>query len=288
MTFGSDELKYILLNMLDGETRDDVLILLYDIIEGYTLHKISTGFKEGEIYSRGEKKSKSLYTETIFLEDRKDIAGDVFCDVIKCLDVFIANISSGNFDEKQRQAWLRKIVYCRCANYLRKMGKIDYIIDTDAESEEITYIPLSECKSPEYIAVCNDLIRNTVVVACNAPFKPEKKLAYLYNITIFKELEGRKINASSNKTCDHMNNRKLFVLKKEYPQMFNKLYTLVLTEDELEPLSVELGYSEPTLKGSKMFFATPKTIADWSNRMKTYIYKFKYKILDEEAEHLVK
>ena len=288
MTFGSDELKYMLLNMVDGETRDNVLMLLYEIIERYALHKISSGFKDGEIYSCGDKKSKPLYTESIPLEDRKDIAGDIFCDVIKKLDDFIENISNNDFNEKQRQAWLRKIVYCKCASYLRKVGKIDYIIDTGIENEEVAYIPVSACKSPEYIALCNDIIRNTIIVACNAPFKPEKIMAYLYNISIFKEIEGRKVNALSSKTCDYMNNKKLFVLKREYPKMFNELYTLCITEKEIEPLSDELGYDEPTIKGNELFLATPKLIADWSNRMKTYIYKAKYNILDDGGEYLVK
>lgn len=286
MSFGSDEFKNQLLNMLDNdEARDEILWLLNIIVLKYTFRRVAIGFNKGEIFDYGEKKSKPLYTDCISDEECYDIAGDVYCEVVKRIDRFILNIIERGYGEKQRQAWLRKIVYCACANYLGKIGRVDFIVDSgDDEDDEIIYIPISDCRTPEYTAVCTDVIRNTITVACNAPFKPEKILGYLYNVMIFKEFEGRTRNNSSQKTCEYMNDKILFLLKGEFAPAFNRIYEIELSHDDIDGLSIVLGYDTATVIGNRVFSATPKLITDWSNRMKTYLYQFKFNLLDEDEE----
>lgn len=282
--FGSDEFKYKLLSMIDDASNSEyVLQLLNVIILNHTFSRISRGFKEGEIYNRGEKKSKSLNTESISAHDCYDIAGDVYCEVVKRLDTFILNVIERGYDEKARQAWLRKIIYCTCARHLNRMGKLSFIIDNDDDEDEFTYIPESTLKSPEYIAICNDIVKNTITIVCDAPFKPEKILSYLYNVIIFKEIEGRKKNSSSTTTCEYMNGKILFTLKENFVPMFNQTYAIELSYEDIDNLSSVLGYDLATLKGKELFNATPKLVTDWTNRVKTYLYKHKKNLLDEEG-----
>lgn len=283
ISFGSNEFKYHLLNIFDSdEEYDEILKVLNIIILKYTFKKLSVGFKEGEIFDLGNKKSKPLYTDCISNEDCYDIAVAVFCEVVKKLDDFIKKIIDNEYNEKQRQAWLRKIVYCACAKFLNKTGRIDYIIDSE-DDEEVTYIPVSEYKLPEYITVCSDMVRGTIGIACKAPFKPEKILGYLYNVMIFRELEGRKRNSSSTKTSEYMNDKILFILKEGFVPCFNQVYTINISFNDIDDLSKILGYDSATIAGEKIFSSTPKLITDWSNRMKTYLYKYKHNILDGEG-----
>lgn len=284
MTFGSDDFKFKLLSMLDSEEEaEELLRLLNIIVLKHTFNRVSIGFEEGEIYKKEGKKSKPLNTSSISDQDCYDIAGEVYCEVVKRLNGFIQNIIEKEYNEKARQAWLRKIIYCACARHLNKVGKFDYIIDSEEEENEITYIPVSDFKSPEYIAVCNDIIKNTITIACDAPFKPEKILSYLYNVMIFRELEGRKKNSSAKTSCEYMNDKILFVLKENFVPNFNKIYTVELSYDDIDSLSMVLGYNSATIKGKELFSATPKHVTDWSNRMKTYIYKYRNNLLAEEG-----
>ena len=130
MTFGSDDFKYKLLSMLDSE--ENVIILKH------TFNRVAVGFEEGAIYIKGDKKSKPLNTSYISEQDCYDIAGDVYCEVVKRLNGFVQNITEKNYNEKARQAWLRQIIYCTCARHLNKVGKFDYIIDSDDEENDVT------------------------------------------------------------------------------------------------------------------------------------------------------
>lgn len=278
MTFGSEEFKAILLGTLDGSvSSDEAMKVLYDIIMKYTHNRIARGF----YYGKGNE--KMLVTYNILPEDADDIAVDVFCDVVKSLDSFISNIVDKNYSEKQRQAFLRKIVLAKCARFLNKNGLTDNIIDTEDDEEEITITPVSEYRTPEYIAVCNDVIKNTITIVCDAPFKPEKILGYLYNVVIFSTIDGRNKNSSSKTTIEYMNDKILFVLKENFVPMFNGTYSMELSYEDIDSLSDVLGYDSATIKGKEIFAATAKHITDWTNRMKTYIYKYRRELLDEKG-----
>ena len=70
----------------------------------------------------------------------------------------------------------------------------------------------------------------------------------------------------------------------------DRFYSLItvknnISKDDIKPLVCELGDEIPEGKGNNICKVTPKLVADWSNRIKTHIFKYRAEILGEGGGH---
>lgn len=284
MQFGSNEMKDLLiLAYNEPNMYEKAMIELHETVKAYTISKIQKGFLEGEIHIG----SKAITTELIEYQDYDDIVGDVFCGVVLSLERFIDNITQNDYTEAQRQAWLRRIIYNTIAKYLKKKNKdLSTLSITEIKNE--TDEELYGNDFVFYDIKFEDLLRNIVRVACLAPSKPEKIMAYIFNVIIFREISGHKHNGAAQATSNYMNGKRLYVLKNSMLESFKQIFNVTITVEDIEPLVEVLGDNSPSERGKEICEVTPKKVADWSNRIKTHIFKYRTEIFGEEGESNVR
>lgn len=279
MTFGSEEFREMLRAAVNGEiTPNELNDVLYEIIKKYTFDRIRKGFSNGEV--NGKKESNTTMIRKI---DAEDIAHEVFLAIYKNLDKHIRDMLDNRYDEKESLAYLRGVVYNQCQQFFKKNYKYKYDLDS-TDKDNVSSVQTVEHETPEDILEKNERlaesierIKKIINISCAAPFKPEKILSYLYHRFIFAD--EKKMNGSSKDTVEYMQYKILFSLKENFVPMFNNIHIRVELEYEnVDELSDVVGYDNPTAKGREIFTANEKLVTDWSNRMKTYIYKHKNEI----------
>ncbi len=203
---------------------------------------------------------------------------EVLCNVFRYLDKFLKNIEK--YKEPQRQAWLRSIVYGTVAKHLRKKSK-DFLLtlfgDMYNDGEEIPHTDSNESFNLE--AIINSVLR----VVCRAPSKPEKKLAYIFNVIVFHETFNRNFNGVSRFTSNFMHGKSLFTLKCEMIYLIEHIYEITVSAQDIAPLTQVVGADKPQDAGNVRCETTPKLVTDWTNRMKSYVCKFKTEIFNGEG-----
>lgn len=280
MQFGSEEMKELLiLAYRNPSMYESAMVELHETVKAYTISKIKKGFAAGEI----DFGSKPLTTEFIEYQDYDDIISEAFCRVVHSLERFIPNIIKNDYTPAQRQAWLRRIVYITIADHFKKKGADIPSLDVD----EMKNRNKQEKYGEDYIfrsVRFEDLLINIVRVACKAPSKPEKIMAYIFNVIIFREISGHRQNGAAQTTSNYMNGKKLHALKDTIVILFERVFDITVTPADIRSLVVSLGDEVSTVKGNEICETTPKMVADWSNRIKTFVYKHKRIILGEEGE----
>lgn len=277
MLFGSEEMKEFLRECYNKpEKYHEMHTELFESVKNYAKNKLSHGFDENEM-SEG---SVRIETNTFKEQDIEDITSETAMQVIKSLDGFIKNIDNNN--ELQRWAWIRTILYRSVIVFLKRKRKIKEIA-----GGEIIETSGSGAGLADEIAERSkfeDGMRKTIRVACNAPSKPEKILAYIYNSIIYKEISGNRKNSRTKDACAFMNGKILFELKKEAIKKICNVFAIRVYESDAGPLNDSLGLYEPTDLGFKVFDETEKTVTDWSNRIKTYMYKKRNEFLETDGD----
>lgn len=275
MHFGSDEMKELLICACDDPAMyEKAMIEVYESVKAYTLYRIKTGFIRGEI----EQGSKGITTHTIEADEYEDIISEVFCRVVKSLDGFIKN--ANRYEPSQRQSWLRSIVYRTIADYLTERRRL--VVSDELTEEEGNE---KSRERDEFDAIhFASVLKNVVRVVCLAPSKPEKILAYIYNVLIFRELAGRRKNGAATAASNYMNGKKLHTLKNAMVEFIDAVFGVEITPEEIKPLILALGDEYPEGRGCDICEVTPKRVADWSNRIKTYLYSLRKEFFGEESE----
>lgn len=278
MLFGSEEMKEVLKEiMTDPIAFEKNFYIVYDVVWKYTIDRVKNGFQGNE--SKNGRPALSL--NYISKEDCEDIASEVVISVMKSLDKFVLNIDK--YDERSRQAWLKRIVYNNFAAFIKKMPKVKpKKLDPTDEKSELDNIP-----SPGNVfdaLFCDETLRLFVRCSCNAPSKPEKIICYLMNVLVFRVIEGRTQNNTSAATSEYVNGKSLFSLNHNLQKFVKSIYGVVLDEDEIGIINKKLGYDIPTQLGDCLCEATPKHITDWTNRMRDYLYLHRDEIIYGEEE----
>lgn len=290
LQFGSEEMKSYLLRAYSfPEERNNVLRMLFDSVKMYTLYKIGTGFKAGEVPTKRKGgKCSPLCTSNISRQEYDDIVAEVYRRVLDVLDGFINNLRENKYSLKQRQAWLRTIIYYACLEYLKKQNELQYSIDEDESAfDQISYRISFEENSAEEMAEEKDTVQKLIRRICLSGSKPEKLLAYIFNVLVFKEHENRLYNSSAIHTSKYMNGKILFVLKCNMVSEVRKIYEVILQASTIKSLNKSLGEETATKKGEEVCCVTPKQITDWTNRIKTYIFKYRFEIFGEDVDNYV-
>lgn len=277
MHFGSDEMMEQMLLAVEDETvRESFVCTLEEIVCAYTFYRIKRGFAENEVKFG----LPALNTDVIDAQDYKDLGKDVFCRVLVGLDGFIRNYREHNFNEKQRQAWLRRIVYNVLAKHLKRNGFIRPEDEIEVEPSETPHV-----RSEDRIAF-EAMMKRFLDVASGASPKPEKVLAFLFNAIIVRELMSRKSNSSAKTTCHIMNGKTLFELKNLAIKYICVAFDIDVSDEDIEPVSSCVGHTEPTEIGMMVCDLTEKTVTDWTHRVKAYVFERKDLILGKEAEYV--
>lgn len=277
MHFGSNEMmEQMLLALEDESKREEFMCMLDETVCAYTTYRIKRGFVESEVW-RG---SKALRTDVIDPQDYKDLGKDVFCRVIVGLDNFIRNYKEKGYNEKQRQAWLRRIVYNVLAKHLKRCG---FIRPEDEITEEPSETPSAATEDRLHL---ESLMKRFLAVACGASQMPEKILAFLFNGVILKELMARKTNSSAKTTCSLMNGKTLFELKNLAVKYIRLAFDIDVSDEDIAPVCAAVGYDEPTEQGKRVCGLTEKTVTDWTHRVRTYVFERREMILGKEAEYV--
>lgn len=280
MLFGSDEMRNLLIRSLNEPAiYQDVMDQVYESVKAYTLDKIKEGFKSGEVAFE----SKPISTEIIEFQDYGDIINDVMCRVICSLDKFIINIMQKDYTEAQRQAWLRRIIYNSLASYLSKKGKtISPLNETELKKYSDEKIP--DTRFGFYDVHLESTLKAILKIACGAPSKPEKVMAYIFNAIIFREISGHEKRGAAKATGKYMYGKQLYALKNSMLHAFKQVFDVRITNEDIKPLSDIVGIIGPTQAGKAIFMASPKMVSDWTNRIKTHVFKYKAQIYGEEGE----
>ncbi len=280
MQFGSEEMKEMLIQAYTQPDKyQQIMEEVYESVKAHTLERLTSGFKEDEL----EYGSKPITTSNIQYYEYDDIVNEVFCRVVCSLEAFILNELRKGHTEAQRQAWLRRIIYVTFADYYKKKRRcvptVSFVDITDEYGNE-----LYNTDDPFYEDMYEKKMKNFVRIACLAPSKPEKILTYFFNSIIFLELTGHKKNGAAKLTCNYMNGKSLYELKQSMLMWFEYKFNIHITSAEISPLEIALGGDIPTKKGMEICDITPQTVSDWSNRIKTYVFKHKNEFFDEEGE----
>ncbi len=277
MHFGSNEMmEQMLLALEDENKREEFMRVLDETVCAYTYYRIKCGFVKNEVW-RG---SKELRTDVIDPQDYEDLGKDVFCRVIVGLDNFIRNYKEKGYNEKQRQAWLRRIVYNVLAKHLRRCG---FIRPEDEVTEEPSETPYIRSEARLHF---ESLMKRFLAVVCGASQMPEKILAFLFNGVILKELMSRKTNSSAKTTCNVMNGKTLFELKNLAVKYIRLAFDIDVSDEDIAPLCTAVGYDKPTDDGKRVCILTEKTVTDWTYRVRVYVFERRDMILGKEAEYV--
>lgn len=262
MLFGSEEMKEILLDIVQNPMHIyGAADIIQDCVIRHTAKRLDRGFEADELY----KGSKALDASILDKQDGEEVINDVLKVVLTSLDDFTIAVIEHNYNELQRQAWLRRIIYNIIAKHIRQKVKELRVIDALTRQSEVSSAEHNSTADAETLV---SLVR----VVCKAPSKPEKIMAYIYNDFIFRELTARKKNASSVTTCRFMNGKKLFALKNVIPEALRYAFGISIKKSDMEPLIKTLGDHIPTEIGEKICSVTTKEITDWSHRMRTYVF----------------
>ncbi len=269
MLFGSDEMYFALkqLNIYDAISCNNLYNELYESIKSYTLSKLKKGFRDHEVKLKGVP-VKGIDTSSIPVYDYDEIVDEVFCCVFKQLGDFLHNCEEKHYCEAQRQAWLKMNVYIAFANYFNELLSIPEPIDTETQTpiELSTSWELHELLRAVIHSVCH---YNTNMV--------EKKMAYIFNVIIFKAYDRRIDNASAKTTAQFMNGKSMFVLKNRMKSFIYEIFLLELNNKDIESIVIEVGDKTPTITGKRICNITTKIITDWTNRIKMHIISDLYK-----------
>ncbi len=274
MLFGSEEMKDLLIrSTTDPTVYDQAMEELYNSIIHYCKGKLKTGFEPNEIRPG----SKPLTGHNLSDADVDDVIGKVMLAVKTSLDGFILNAKNGVYaHEAQRQSWLRTILYRQLARFYEE-EKIARLNGLSLEAYYEAYGHDLVGSTDDFLGKeCN--IKEVVELACMASPMPEKVMAFLYNTVIFREFFGKTLNGPAKVTSNYMNNKRLYTLKEKLKEAIYVLYEVALTSKETLPLEVTLGKAEPTDKGMEKCSIDSKTVSDWSNRVKTYVFKHIYQM----------
>ena len=278
MQFGSEEMKEVLKEMMvSPEAFEKNFYIVYDVVWKYTIDRVKKGFESNE----SKNGRPALGLNYISKEDCEDIASEVVIAVMHSLDKFVLNIDK--YNERSRQAWLKRIVYNKFAAFIKKKPKVEPE-KWDPTSEKSKWDDVPAINNIYDALFCDETLRLFVRCACKAPSKPEKILCYLINVLVFRVIEGRTKNNTSTATSDYVNGKKLFILNHNFQKFVKLIYGIVLNDDEIGIINEKLGYEIPTQLGNCICEATPKHITDWTNRMGDYIYLHKYEIVNGEEE----
>ena len=269
MLFGSDEMYMLLkeLIMNNNGNYEEVYNTLFESVKAYTISKIQRGFKKNEVVIKGVCR-KELDTTLIPPFDYEDIVDDVFCVVFKHLDAFIINCNKKSYKEPQRQSWLRMHVYNICVNYFKSNGK--FPLSTDGEVQALS----QKAETYEFQELLTLVIRSACTYNTDMV---EKKMAYIFNVIIFKEFNERKDNASAKTTLGFMNGKSMFVLKNKMCLFIYEIFSLKLKEKDIESIVNKVGRKTPTDEGNRICEITTKKITDWTNRVKMHVISELYK-----------
>jgi len=278
LLFGSDEMKELLLRAQEDETVYDIAMAeLFQSVRSYTLSKLRLGVRYGKDDLNNDSETAPKLNE----DDCEDIVGEVLCNVLKSLDKFINNLKNESYCEAQRQAWLKAIVYNTISAFFRKRYR-QYINPVDFKDYmDLNYMFITDHGSVDYITL-DETLKKIVKIACGINSKPEKILTFLFNTIIFREISGHQKNGSAKLTVEFMNGKSMYDLRNALIQLTDMVYGVALTEDEIAPLTTAFGNEMPTEKGSTICEISMKTVADWSNRIKTHLFKYKDEIFGEE------
>ena len=170
--FGSDEMKEFLRAQYKNPGKcQEMNDKIYEVVRNYAKVKFAEGFKPNEV----GKGSKALETRGIAEHVFNTIVNETVVQVLLHLDGFMINIDK--YNEKQRSAWLRSILYTSAAKFLRKKEKIKQTLMGEA-------INNLDCGRNMEQTIEDRLkfetgMRKFMQIVCNAPSKPEKILAYL-------------------------------------------------------------------------------------------------------------
>lgn len=277
MHFGSNEMmEQMLVAVEDEAQRNEFMCTLNETVTAYTVYRIKRGFAENEVWPG----SKPLTTDVVDEQDYDDLAKDVFCRVMVGLDKFIRNYLERGYNEKQRQSWLRRIVYNVLAGYLKRNGLIRPEDEINEEPSEMPHIRSEEKLHFEV------MMKRFLSAVSTASKKPEKVLAFLFNGIIVRELMSRKANVSSKTTCRMINGKTLFELKNLAVKYIRFAFDIDVSDEDIAPVSACIGYDEPTEEGKRICDLTEKTVTDWTHRVKAYVFERKDWILGKEAEYV--
>ena len=269
MLFGSDEMYNELKQAVYGETDDYDKIYqdLFECIKIYTVNRLKKGFRINEVKARGVTR-KDLDTSEIHSSDYDDIVIDVFDRVFKYLDRFVNNCEREHYIAPQRQSWLRLQIHSACVDYLK--NKIKFSPPTDIEDKG----PKADERMLEFHELLKDVIHSVCTYKTDMP---EKIMAYIFNVVIFKEYGERRENASAKTTLLFMNGKTMFVLKNEMCIYIYDIFYLKLNSEDISSIVKIVGDKAPTEAGNKICNITTKKITDWTNRIKTHVIKELYK-----------
>lgn len=278
MLFGSEEMKEVLKEMMMNPIAfEKNFYIVYDVVWKYTIDRVKNGFQGNE--SKSGRPALSL--NYISKEDCEDIASEVVISVMKSLDKFVLNIDK--YDERSRQAWLKRIVYNNFAAFIKKNSKVKpKKWDPTDEKSELDNMPSTGNVFDALF--CDETLRLFVRCSCNAPSKPEKIICFLMNVLVFRVIAGRTQNNTSIATSEYVNGKRLFSLNHNFQRFVKSIYGVVLDEDEIGIINKKLGYDIPTQLGDCLCEATPKHITDWTNRMRDYLYLHRDEIIYGEEE----
>ncbi len=264
MLFGSEEMKEILKDMMASPALYDKNIpLLYDVVYQYTKKRVKKGFEATNGLA-------AISMNDLNDADCEDIAEEVMDAVTKSLESFVANID--HYDARSRQAWLKKIVYVKFVRYIQKtqkfkMGKEDETQTVTGTEDEILF---------------KETLSLVVKRSLEAPSKPEKILCFLINVLVFRVLEKKRQNNPSVSTSEYISGKTLFHLHSQFKQYIRSIYGVILDDEITQKMDDMVGKDAPTTVGTRICMATAKTITDWTNRMKGYLYSFKDEIVSGE------
>lgn len=250
--------------------------IVYDVVWDYTIDRVKKGFEENE----SKNGRPALGLNYISKEDCEDIASEVVIAVMHSLDKFVLNIDK--YDERSRQAWLKKIVYNKFAGFIKKKPKVEPE-KWDPTSEKSKWDDIPSTSNIYDTLFGDETLRLFVSCSCKAPSKPEKIICFLMNVLVFRVIAGRTQNNTSIATSEYVNGKKLFSLNRSFQKFVSSIYGIVLN-DEIEIINEKLGYEIPTQLGDCICEATPKHITDWTNRMRDYLYLHKNEIIYGEEE----
>ncbi len=277
LLFGSDAMKELLIKAYNEPEKhyESVMREVYKSVWCYAYSWVLKGFEENALYPG----SKPLGTKNLTEEDRKDAVCEIIMTVRRILDKFILNIIEHDYSEAQRQAWLRSVIYRKLADFLNDLAS-RHKEDGDETIEKRKDDSIADFSDSLHF---KEVLLHLVSLACAAPYKPEKIMIYLFNMFIFREISGREKNCDSKKTCRFANGKTWFVLTKQMLYAFYNVYDVVLPAEVIKPISDAFGAENATEKGQEVCNLTPKTVTDWTNRMNTYMFKYKDKYYKAEG-----
>ena len=199
LLFGSEEMKEILIDLMQNPHHyARSAMIIQDCVIMHTTKRLVSGFAPGEIKAG----SKGLSTAILSKEDGEEVINDVLRIVLTSLDSFTISIVENDYNELQRQAWLRSIIFRVIVKHMR--ARINEIA---VENRVVRHVDsYTEDRMPSMFEAT---VRDMLITACTAPSKPEKIMAYIFNDLIFREITARKKNADSSITCDYMNGKTL-------------------------------------------------------------------------------